>query len=331
MKKAAYLLPRNNYDRIYGEAERQDVAKLVDVSPDLLTSEHVSEKPELLSGIQVILSGWGCVTFDERVLDGAPELDVVLYGAGSIRSTVTDAFWERGIRITGAYGANAIAVAEYTLSQILFCLKEGWRFAQTMKEQRTKPAFWEVPGAYGSTVGIVSLGMVGRRVAELLKHFDVHVLAYDPYVSESVAAELGLRLVTLEELFRDSDLVTLHTPNLPETQKLITGELIRSMKPGSTLINSSRGAVVDEPAMIQVLQERQNDLFAVLDVTHPEPPVPESPLFTLDNVVLTPHIAGVMSGEIRRMGRCMVEELERFLAGERMKYEITKEMADRLA
>ncbi|MDA0836565.1 MAG: hydroxyacid dehydrogenase [Planctomycetota bacterium] len=331
MKKAAYLLPKINYDKIYGEAERQDLARLVAVSPIHLTSELVSENPELLSDIQVIISGWGCVTFDERILSGAPDLEVVLYGAGSIRSAVTDTFWDRGIRITSGYGVNAIAVAEYTLSQILFCLKDGWRFAQAMKKQRTKPAVWEIPGAYGSTVGIVSLGMVGRRVAELLRHFDLNVLAYDPYASESVAAELGVRLVSLEEIFKTSDVVTLHTPNLPETQKMITGELIRSMKSGSVLINSSRGAVVDEPAMIEVLKHRCADLFAVLDVTHPEPPVPNSPLYTLDNVVLTPHIAGVMSGEIHRMGRCMVEELERFLGGEKMKFEITRVMADKLA
>ena len=330
-KKAAYLLPEIHYDRIYGDSERQDLAKLVEVSPTHLTSELVTENPALLAGIQIIISGWGCVTFDEEVLKGSPDLEVVLYGAGSIRSAVTDAFWERGIRITSGYGVNAIAVAEYTLSQILFCLKHGWRFAQAMKEQLTSPAAWEVPGAYGSTVGIVSLGMVGRRVAELLRQFDLHVLAYDPYASESVAAELGVRLVSLEDLFKESDIVTLHTPNLPETQKLITGELVRSMKPGSTLINTSRGAVIDEPAMIEVLKDRQDDLFAVLDVTHPEPPVPDSPLYTLNNVVLTPHIAGVMSGEIHRMGRCMVEELERFLAGKKMKFEITREMADKLA
>jgi phosphoglycerate dehydrogenase-like enzyme len=102
------------------------------------------------------------------------------------------------------------------------------------------------------------------------------------------------------------------------------------MKPGATFINTARGAVVREQEMIAVLQQRP-DLFAVLDVTYPEPPEPDSPLYTLPNVVLTPHIAGAMGVECNRMGRYMVEELKRYLRGDSLEWGITREMARVLA
>ena len=167
-------------------------------------------------------------------------------------------------------------------------------------------------------------------MAELLKILDVRVIAYDPFASVGDAAALGVELVALDEVFRRSDAVSLHTPWLPETVGMITGLHFASMKENATFINTSRGAIVREQEMITVLQERP-DLWAILDVTYPEPPLPDSPLYTLPNVVLTPHIAGALDEECQRMGQTMVDELRRFLAGEVMEYEITKERAKFLA
>ena len=158
----------------------------------------------------------------------------------------------------------------------------------------------------------------------------MRVIAYDPFVDEATAAKLGVTLVTLEALFAQSDVVSLHTPWLPETVGLITGELIASMKPCATFINTSRGAVVWEEEMLDVLAARP-DLQAVLDVVWPEPPAPESRLFDLPNVVLTPHIAGSMGAECHRMGRYMIDELDRYLAGEPLRWGITREKAAILA
>jgi phosphoglycerate dehydrogenase-like enzyme len=172
--------------------------------------------------------------------------------------------------------------------------------------------------------------MIGRAMCQLLKHFDMHVLAYDPFFPAAQAASLGIEMVALDEIFRRSDVVSLHTPWLKETEGMIAGRHFDLMKPGAAFINTSRGAVVNEPEMIAVLQRRP-DLFAVLDVTWPEPPVPGSPLYTLDNVVLTPHIAGSMNGECRRMGRYMVEEARRYLNGEPLLYGIDRKRAATLA
>ena len=161
-------------------------------------------------------------------------------------------------------------------------------------------------------------------VCEFLKNLDVEVLAYDPFYSSGKASDLGVSLVSLEDLFKESDVVSLHTPWLPETERMIKGEHFRLMKHGASFINTARGAIVDEVEMIDVLRER-SDITAVLDVTYPEPPVPTSPLFSLENVFLTPHIAGSLNEECRRMGHYAVDELERYLKGEKLMYGISRE------
>jgi len=267
---------------------------------------------------------------DEDFLAAAPNLKAVFYAAGSIRGFATDAVWDREIVICSAWAANAVPVSEYTLAQILFSLKRGWHHALTIKrEQRwTKQA--TVPGAYDSTVGIISLGMIGRLVVERLRPFDVKIVAYDPFVSEETAADLGVELCGLEDLFKRADVVSLHTPKLPETLGMITGAHLASMREGATFINTARGAIVRETEMIEVLQGRP-DLCAILDVTDPEPPVEGSPLYALPNVILTPHIAGSMDTECRRMARYMIEDYKRYLAGEPLLWQISREKAKTLA
>jgi phosphoglycerate dehydrogenase-like enzyme len=263
-------------------------------------------------------------------LAAAPKLKAVFYGAGSIRYFATDAAWDRGITICSAWAANAVPVSEYTLSQILFSLKRGWHHALTIKRKRQWIKQRSVPGAYGSTVGLISLGMIGRLVVERLSPFDVKVIAYDPFVSEAHARVLGVELCELDEVFARADVVSLHTPKLPETLGMITGAHLASMKPGATFINTARGAIVREDEMVAVLQQRP-DLYAILDVTDPEPPVGGSPLYTLPNVVLTPHIAGSMDAECRRMAQYMIDDYRRYLAGEQLRWQVTREMAGRMA
>jgi phosphoglycerate dehydrogenase-like enzyme len=257
-------------------------------------------------------------------------LRVVLYGAGSVRRVATPALWERDVRITSAYAANAVPVSEYTLAAILFSLKRGWHFAFSARHDMAMPGQGQVPGAYGSTVGLVSLGKVGRLVRERLRPFDLRLVVYDPYVTPEEARSLDVDLMSLEDLFESSDVVSLHTPWLPETEGMILGSHLASMKRNATLINTSRGAVVRESEMVGVLRERP-DLWAVLDVTHPEPPEPDSPLYALPNVVLTPHIAGSLGRECRRMGHLVVDELRRYVAGEPLRYEITSDRAALMA
>ncbi|MBN2449902.1 MAG: hydroxyacid dehydrogenase [Lentisphaeria bacterium] len=329
--KALFVLARHSYDQIYGPRERADIDAMADVYAPPLTKEEAAANPEILEPCELIFSGWGAPRMDAGFLEAAPHLRAVFYGAGSVKGMVSDALWERGITVTSSWGANALPVAEYTLSQVLFCLKLGWRFAFSIKREGRYPSpKWPVPGTYGSTVAVISLGMIGRRVCELLRPFDLQRIAFDPFVEPAAAAALGVRLCSLEECFATADVVSLHTPRLPETEGMIRGEHFRSMRPDASFLNTARGAVVRQDEMIEVLSQRP-DITAVLDVTYPEPPPPNSPLYTLPNVIVTPHIAGSMGAECLRMGRYAVEECRRFLAGEPLHWQVTRERAATLA
>jgi phosphoglycerate dehydrogenase-like enzyme len=317
--KAIYCLDGASFGKIYGESERSAISELVEIIGPARTAEEVTSKPQLLENIDLIFSGWGAPVLTKEILDCAPNLKAVLYGAGSVKYMLTEAFWERKILITSAYAANAVPVVEYTLSQILFALRSGWQHVLKLRQDKAY-SLLPMASGYGSTVGLVSLGMIGKMVVERLKTFDVNIIAYDPFVTTYP----GVEMVKLDELFRRADVVSLHTPWLKETEGLIGGELIGSMKPYATFLNTSRGAVVCENEMIDVLS-RRSDLTAVLDVVYPEPPAADSALFTLPNVILTPHIAGSNGLECRRMGQVMVEELKRYLAGEPFRYNLTRE------
>lgn len=329
-KPSALLLGRlSALEAAYPAGLRREMVSRVEILVPSLDSRTWNDHPAVLAGVDVILGTWGMPRMDEEFLDAVPNLRAVFYAAGSVKGFVTPEVFARGITVANANKANAIPVAEYAVSAIVLSLKRFWQHA--LKTHRT--GTWShlaVPGAYRSVVGLVSLGAVGRLTAEKLRAYELEVLVYDPFATPEQAAAVGARLVSLEEIFTRSDVVSLHAPWLPETENMVDGHLLRLMKPGATLLNTSRGAVVNERELCAVLAER-SDLTAVLDVTHPEPPPPDSPLFHLDNVFLTPHISGSMGGEVARMGAWMVREMGRFLDGEPLHHAVTQPMLSTMA
>ena len=186
-------------------------------------------------------------------------------------------------------------------------------------------------GGYRSTVALIGCGMVARRLIELLKPLDIRCIVYDPFLSPPAANELNVDLCTLDEAFASGDVVSLHAPDKPETCGMITGDHFLMMKQDATFLNTARGRTVRGAEMIAAL-ERRPDITAILDVCDPEePPADGSPLFTMDNIILTPHIAGSVGPECQRLGRYMVEELRRYLRGEALRWKITRELAARVA
>ncbi len=326
--KTIYLLKSEVFDRIYGPAEQQDIGELTDIYAPPQTARSIRENMSILNEAEAIFSGWGAPRLDREFLDAAPRLEIVFYGAGAVGGVVTEEFFDRGVRITSAYAANAVPVAEFTVSAIVLSLKHAWHYISAIKSHKRYPQRWSVPGCYGSTVGLVSLGTIGRTVLRMLESYDLNVIAYDPCVwkqqaDDSAGAGMNVELVGLEELFRRSDVVSVHAPLLDKTRGMITGEHIASMKRGASLINTARGAVIRQDELTRAAQ-RRSDLQFVLDVTSPEPPREGSALYELPNVILTPHIAGSQFAECRRMGRYMVDELKRYLADEDLKWEITR-------
>lgn len=332
MLNALFLLDPPVLDLIYGPEQREQVGRHVNLIEPDQTPGAILKDPSALGEIDLIFSGWGMPPMDPRFLEAAPRLKAVFYGAGSVKGFCTDEAWQRGIRVTSAWQVNAQPVAEYALGHILLALKRAIPAARMLRETRgfDSAPIRPVAGGFDATVGLISLGAVGRALCRLLTRFDFKVLAHDPFVTPEQARELGAEWCGLEDIFRRADVVSLHTPWLKETENMIRGSHLASMKPGATFLNTSRGAVVAESEMIGVLRERP-DLQAVLDVTHPEPPASDSPLFDLPNVFLTPHIAGSMDSECRRMGQAMIDDLDRYLAGEPMRYEVTRAKAGAMA
>jgi phosphoglycerate dehydrogenase-like enzyme len=305
---------------------RAQVGRLSVIAP----AEAWREQAAVLRETEIIFSGWGAPRMDDEFLEHAPKLRAVFYAGGSVRYFVTEAVWRRGIRLTTAQAINAIPVAEYTVSALLLGLKRFWHYARVTQDSRDFPGERPMAGAFGTTIGLVSYGAIARLVRQKLRGFEVEVVVSDPLLSDAEARQENVRKVGLDELFATADAVSLHTPHLPETVGLIQGRHFELMKPGAFFLNTARGEVVDETGMIAALRRRP-DLQAVLDVTAPEPPAPDSPLYSLPNVVLTPHIAGSVGRECLRMGHAMVDEFERFRAGRPLRWEITSERAAQIA
>ena len=168
-------------------------------------------------------------------------------------------------------------------------------------------------GNYDKVVGIIGASHIGRHLISLLKPFRFRVLVYDPYLAEEEASDLGVTKVELRELTSHADVVTIHAPSLPETEKLLDRRLIDELRPGALLINTARGELIDQEALSQRLA--RGDLFAVLEFVSPWDLPAESTLYDLPNVVLTPHIAGSMGTELRRIAASALREVARFAAG----------------
>ena len=275
------------------------------------------EAAALIAGADVVMGTWGTAPFSAAVLSAAPDLKLVIYGAGSVKGFVTPELVERGVTVLSAAHINAIPVAEFVLGVILVSLKGVLKLSAKLRSDG--PRAWKrdehvAPGYYGTTVGLLGLGKVSRHLLRLLGNFDFNVLVEDPYLTMEEADRLGVRKSTLEEVMAESDVISLHHANVPINWGMINGEALARMKPGATLINTSRGRLVDEDALVDALQTR--DITAYLDVTHPEPPEANHAFYTLPNCILTPHVAGSYAAEVERMGAWAVEQLDRALAGE---------------
>jgi phosphoglycerate dehydrogenase-like enzyme len=271
---------------------------------------------DALARAEVLITGWGCPRLDAGVLATAPRLRTVLHAAGSVRSLVGEELWERGITVSSAVTGNALPVAEYTLAMILLTGKDAFTHRERYRTTHAYPtthAETAHTGNVGRRIGVIGASRVGRRLLELLRPFDFSVLLHDPYVSPAEAAALGAELLPLDDLLRHSDIVTLHAPDIPETYRMLDAGRLALVRDGGVLINTSRGALVDPDALTDELVSGR--LHAVLDVTEPEPLPAGSPLYRLPNVFLTPHIAGSLGNELERLGRIVVEELERLVAG----------------
>lgn len=274
----------------------------------------------LLARADVLLTGWLCPPIDGHVLDRAPRLRLVAHGAGTVKEHLTPEVWARGVRVSSAAAANAVPVAEFCLAAILFANKHVFESIAGYHDRRQEMLLPLSAGNRAKVVGVVGASRVGRHLLELLQPFDLDVVVHDPFLDAGAAAELGARLVSLDELLEQSHVVSLNVPAVPSTAKMIGTEQLARMRDGATLLNTARGSVVDHDALLAELTTGR--LSAVLDVTTPEPLPADSPLFDLPNVVLTPHIAGAAGTEIPRLAELAVDEIDRWARTGTLEHEV---------
>jgi len=326
----AITIGQAHYRRMISQAAWDALGAFADVI------HHPGQEPAtkedllaLLPAADGCLTSWGVARLDADVIGAAPRLQIMAHMGSSVTRFVSDALWQRGIRVTTAAPALARDVAVTTLGLMIVGLKRIWPLGQHVREGgwRESP-YWPSRELYAKTVGIIGASHVGRHVIELLRPFGARILLYDPYVSPEEAMLLGVTRVELDDLVRDADVVSLHAPGKPETHHLLNADRLARMKDEALLINTARGTLIDEAALIAEL--RRGRFFAFLDVTDPEPPAADSPLRRLDNVVVTPHLAGCIE-DCGRMGEMAVEELRRHFAGEPPLYEVTAGMLARVA
>ncbi|MCS7261595.1 MAG: phosphoglycerate dehydrogenase, partial [Anaerolineae bacterium] len=264
---------------------------------------------------------------DADVLAAGKRLKVVGRAGAGVDNIDLEAASLRGVMVMNTPGANTIATAEHTMALMLaLCRHVPQADASLRAGQWERSRFMGVQ-LYQKTLGIVGLGRVGQQVARRAQAFEMTVIAYDPYISDEVARELKVELVSLEELLSRADFISLNAALTPESRGLINAQNIARMKPGVRIINCARGALIDEEALYEALVSG-HVAGAALDVFTEEPLPADSKLRTLSNVVLTPHLAASTVEAQRDVGTKIVEQVLAALRGESYHNAVNVPVAD---
>lgn len=315
----------HRFQTVYGGEQEARLRAMVRMLPQVLTSEAIlSARDGEFADIAVLFSTWGMPRLSDEALDNLPSLRAVFYAAGSVKG-FAEPYLQRGIAVSSAWQANAIAVADFTVAHILLACKGYFRNVESLRgpnARRWRGIVPDAPGIYGQRIGVIGQGAVGRRIIQLLEPFDLIPVPFDGFPNFDHEE--------LRRIFQTCHVVTNHLPDKENTRRIYNGELFRLLPLHATFINTGRGAQVDEDALVQVLSERR-DLTAIIDVTCPEPPAMDSPLRRLPNIHLSSHISGSINEETRRMAVLMIEEFERWLSGQPLQFQVTPEIFATLA
>lgn len=280
----------------------------------------------------VVFTGWGTPSLTPLTA-WTPQtfaVRLIAHTAGTVKSLIPREALERGLLVTHAAESLAESVAEFTIGAIIMSRRQFVPSVNRLKAGQPRLPLARMRELGGSTVGIIGASSIGRRVMRLLAPWEPTILLYDPYCPPQVAAEHGATPVSLDELLRRSDVVTLHAPVTPETIGMLGAAEFGAMKGGALFVNTARGRLIDPDALLEELQSGRID--ALLDVTDPtEPLPPDSPFFSLENCVVAPHMAAVTVEARQRQSLFTVEETLRYLRGEPLRYQVTRARWDTMA
>lgn len=316
-------------ERVYPADRIQRISQNCDLFPEVITPDNFERHLPELGKLEIIFGTWGMPVLSAKQIQQLPNLKILFYAAGSVQRFAS-LFLENGIRIISAQAANAVPVAEFTLAQIILANKGYFRNIREYTASAMIRTAFRGTGNFQTTVSVLGAGVIGRKVIELLKPFQLKVIVYDPFLSKADAACLNVEKVGLIEAFERGQVVSNHMASNAETREILQKKHFSALPANAVFINTGRGATVDQNGMIQVLRAR-TDLTALLDVSTPEPPEENSPLFELPNIQLSSHIAGSINDEIPRMADLVIEEYENWLIGKPLHHEIIPEKLETMA
>jgi D-3-phosphoglycerate dehydrogenase len=255
----------------------------------------------------------GLDEIDRSVIEAADRLKVIArYGVGYDNIDV-EAAREKGVVVTNAPGANAASVAELAIGLMIALMRNI-----TQAVEATKAGGWpRLKGISleGARVGLVGFGAIGRETARRLEGFGCEVMAYDPAIDEAAAEALGVEIAAYDDVIREADVLSLHAPLTPETHHMVDADLLSRMKPGAILVNTARGGLIDEGAVLTALESGQLGGVA-LDVFAQQPPDPDNPLLAHPKVIATPHMGSHSNSAANAMGRAALHDCLAVLRGD---------------
>jgi D-3-phosphoglycerate dehydrogenase len=269
--------------------------------------------------------------FTREIIEAADALKVIGRHGVGVDTIDIQAATEKGIVVVNTPNANATSVAEHTLTAIGALAKRIVVYDHAIREGR-----WELRNSYGAIdldgeiLGLVGVGRIGSMVARrAAAAYNMKVIAFDPYVTPEKAQEMGVTLCTaMDDIFRQADVVSLHTPLTPETRGFVNAARLRLMRSTAFLVNFSRGEVVDEKALYDALKTGVI-AGAAIDVYDPEPPLKDNPLFELDNIILSPHSAALTGECVIRMATGAAEGVVDVLTGRRPQFVVNPEVLNK--
>jgi len=331
MKKSIILTNDTlSAERVFDKELRNEISRITDFQGDY-TKEDLIKCGR--TDIEVVFSTWGMQQYTaQEIQDCFPKLEAIYYAAGSVQGFARE-FLEKGIRVHSAWAANAVPVAEYTVAQIILANKGYFGSTYRFKKEGHGKAwdhFKKFKGNYNAKVGIIGAGMIGKMVIERLRTFKLDVLVYDPFLSEDYIRENDIKTASLDEIFETCDVISNHLANNDQTAGMLCAKYFNKMLPTAVFLNTGRGRQVVEADLIAALKECP-DRCAVLDVTWPEPPEQDSEFYKMDNVILTPHMAGSAGNEVVRMGSYMIDEFKKYENGEQTDYSVSLKMLETMA
>ena len=286
------------------------------------TSERLAREIGPYDGL---VTCWGSPSITPDVLDASPNVKVIAHSAGSVKHIVKEHVLERGIKVSSAAIAMALAVAEFALTLTFLGLRPVHEFDFGMRRdgRLSGPHDTFEPGQEiaASRIGVVGAGMVEQLYIQKAKALGADVCVYDPYLSDPATAELEVTKLELDDLFQTCPIIVIHALTTPETRHMIGAPQLALLPDNGYLINTARSWVVDQDALLAELQSGR--IRAALDVFDEEPLPLDHPFRTLPNVLLTPHIAGATVQTSRRQGECAVRDLENAFAGRPLAHEVT--------